>query len=1114
MDVDRVRRLLDEQRYADVADAVGASARRRDGDAAAWTLLLRCRLEQGLVEDARVLAEAARGRFAEASAAGLWCRFAVVFAGASSLTPRELDAFVDHCALVAADAAPAVAALAADLRAQGLALRFTLSGQSPGRRAAVADAWVAAADGYRRADLPGDADRTVRRAASFLRQRPGADPPRARDLLRAALADAERRDDALSAAESAFALAEADLEAWFAREFGTPGGGPHEQFVAALESAADRLAEAGASLAEPRAYAALARLCLEHGVSDGVELAQKAAAGFRQADVPGQELPLWQSLALWHVHHGDAAARAHAEREATPLGDRVGHPLAADARAVSAADTAFRGGDRGLADALTDAEGPYGGQEFAGRAVVRASVLSAMGLADEALGVLREVDRKLRDPAAPAGLLPEVSLSLASLLAESDPGAAHAHLEHGAAVARDLGLPVDRARCLAMGAWVSVLARRRGGTATETEPQSTGTDTAAGTTGTPGPHDPAALFDEAIALLEPLTTLDARTHLVSVLQQRGQAAFFTADWDECAASLSRAEEVARAYGLGPQLAFTLSYQALVLIDRARHGAGAATYDEADRRLAEVQTLLATAGLRPEIWRTLFHRALCALEHGDRYAPDVRDRARHYARADTLLTRAAAEIDRLRAASATAGAAAVRAQHARIALAGDKSEVYRTGFELHWHRRADAAQALRWLERAKSRALLDGLAELAPRMSPELAREQELAAREAPTDAEELALRDELDALLASMREGPMAGYARARTAEPPDSRALREALEAEERHAAGRRVLIAEYRCTERETLLFGLRADWPLPRVATVPLDHARLVRYAAQYFRRPGGVRLMMEDLADGGARDWHAFATLVAPLADWSAPGDLVYLVPHGTLHDLPLHTLPVDGEPLLLRNPVGYSPSSAVLLDLLNRPGRGAPARAGGRAVFGDPRGNLPRAAREAATVAGLLAVEPSTGAEVTAGHVLDALEHRALVHLAGHGRLSTGDGFERGMELADGVLRASDLLGRRIGAATVLLSGCETGVHEQRAGDEPVGLSRALFLGGGRTVVVSQWKVADASAETLLAEFHRELAQGVSCADALHHAARTVAGPPGRRRHFYHWGAFVAMGDWR
>ncbi|MEU6239170.1 CHAT domain-containing protein [Kitasatospora sp. NPDC047058] len=196
-----------------------------------------------------------------------------------------------------------------------------------------------------------------------------------------------------------------------------------------------------------------------------------------------------------------------------------------------------------------------------------------------------------------------------------------------------------------------------------------------------------------------------------------------------------------------------------------------------------------------------------------------------------------------------------------------------------------------------------------------------------------------------------------------------------------------------------------------------------------------------------------------------------------------------------------------------PGR-PDARRGRAAVFGDPRGNLPRAAHEARAVAELLGLRAEVGEEVTLARVRAALREDGLVHLAAHGLLSAGDGFERGMELADGRLRARALLGEQTTACgTVVLSGCETGVNEQRPGDEPVGLTRALLLGGSSCVVVSQWQVADDSAAELLMAFHQELRAGAGAPLALHRAALGSAGGTNPRQHFYHWGPFVAVGDW-
>ncbi|MGV9558764.1 CHAT domain-containing protein [Streptomyces sp. NPDC003522] len=1092
---ERIRRLLERQRYADVLEAVDPDT----ADEETWTLLLRCRLEQGLVRDALALAETGRRRFPEAGVADLWCRFAALHATDAVPTPPVLDAFLRHCEHRTAEAGEhsPTGVTATHLRAQALALACVLRGRPADFGGPVAGVWEAAAAGFRRAGLPSEADRVLRRAASFVARGPGSDVPHARRLLAAAAGEAERRGDALSRAETAFSSAELELEVWFARDFGEREADALP-FTEALERAAAGLEEAGGRLAEGRALWAVARLCLEYGVPEGVPLAGEAAGHFRQGLAAGQELAVWQALEVWHLRRGDASARERARVECAALTERIGHPLADEALAIGDVDRAFRGGGQGRAEALTAGTDLVTDRMFPGQAVVRASVLATMELTEEAIALLREVARELRGHPSPSTLSPQVSLSLANLLARTDSSAADAELVRGADAARLLGEPADEARCLAMRAWVSVLARRQGGAPALSPAESDGQ------------------FDRAVELLLPLRTLEAREHLISVFQQRGQAAFFDGDRERCGHWLTRSEELARGLGLGFQLAYTLSYQALVLMEVARTGGGH-LYQEADRRLAEAQTRYAAAGVRGEIWRLLFHRGVCALECGDRHASSPEERDRLWGRAAAFLLAAAREIDRLRAASATAETPALRTQVTRMASGGGKSEVYRLGFELHWHRRADPSEALRWLERAKARTLLDGLAALtrtAGQRTPELVRERELQQRPAATARGEMALRKEIDQLLASLRGGPLDAYARVRLAEPPKYAALRAALREERRHTGGRRLVVAEYRCTPAETLVFGLREDWDEPKVTAVPLDHGALCRFAGQYVHRPGGVRAPAQDPDGAGTRVWDSFAPLVAPLSAWTAPGDLVCLVPHGALHDLPLHTLAVAGEPLLLRNPVIYSPSGAALLELLKRGARGPAARTGGAAVFGDSLGDRPMALGEARAVAGLLSVEARTGAEVTGDRVLDALGSRSVVHVAGHGRLSTGDGFEHGMELADGTLRASDLIGRRVAAGLVVLSGCETGVNEYRAGDEPVGLTRALLLGGSRTVIAGLWRVADGSAAALFSVFHRGLAAGYGSADALHRAARAVAGRSPDRRHFFHWGAFIAVGDWR
>ena len=125
-----------------------------------------------------------------------------------------------------------------------------------------------------------------------------------------------------------------------------------------------------------------------------------------------------------------------------------------------------------------------------------------------------------------------------------------------------------------------------------------------------------------------------------------------------------------------------------------------------------------------------------------------------------------------------------------------------------------------------------------------------------------------------------------------------------------RRAVLAEYFTTDEGLLLFGVRADFAQPDVVSLPLEHEQLHRLVTTNF---GAHNEVWQFLATGLEDTlWHeAYDYLIAPIVRWAAPGDIVYLVPHGLLHYLPLHALRLDGSYLAERNPVIYGPSASVL-----------------------------------------------------------------------------------------------------------------------------------------------------------------------------------------------------------
>ncbi|HEX9942194.1 MAG TPA: CHAT domain-containing protein [Thermoanaerobaculia bacterium] len=379
--------------------------------------------------------------------------------------------------------------------------------------------------------------------------------------------------------------------------------------------------------------------------------------------------------------------------------------------------------------------------------------------------------------------------------------------------------------------------------------------------------------------------------------------------------------------------------------------------------------------------------------------------------------------------------------------------------------------------------------------------------------------------------------------------------------SANHRVVLVEYLVTSTEVLVLGVRADLEHPQLAVVPIPKDRLSALA-----RSGLARLGLRGGAVEGT--WQQdMAQLLAPALAWSNEGDLLWLVPHGPLHGLPLHAVKVSGRYVIERNPVCYSASASILKYCRNN-------RRGWREtalVLGDPADNLPNARREAQLVAEMFGTTAFLGREATKSRLREALERSGppdILHFAGHSLFRSTQPLESAMELAPGggaqspddgsqtgVLTAGEIFALSLRTDLVTLSSCASGAQKVGLGDEPVGFARAFLYAGAASVLASLWPVDDLSTRVLMERFYRSLRQGLSKAEALrraqlhllHLTAREVAdfrrsergdleadaGPPHRTltrdltattahgtaadahpySHPHFWASFTLMGDW-
>jgi CHAT domain-containing protein/tetratricopeptide (TPR) repeat protein len=233
----------------------------------------------------------------------------------------------------------------------------------------------------------------------------------------------------------------------------------------------------------------------------------------------------------------------------------------------------------------------------------------------------------------------------------------------------------------------------------------------------------------------------------------------------------------------------------------------------------------------------------------------------------------------------------------------------------------------------------------------------------------------------------------------------------------------------------------------------------------------------------------------------------VIPHRSLHYVPFHAL-CDGSGYMIeRREVCCAPSAAVLRHCLGAP-RQPLQRA---ALFGISDERNPRVHDE---VLALKSLFPEAVARLDERATRVSLfEHAAtahVLHLACHGRFRPDNPLFSSLQLADGWLTVRDAYGLNLKCELVTLSACETGVSALAPGDEWIGLARGFFSAGAPALLVSLWTVDDDATASLMIEFYSRLQAGARPAAALRHAqCRLLEDKP----HPYFWAPFVLLGRW-
>lgn len=607
------------------------------------------------------------------------------------------------------------------------------------------------------------------------------------------------------------------------------------------------------------------------------------------------------------------------------------------------------------------------------------------------------------------------------------------------------------------------------------------------------------LLDTAERLAASLSGLEAARRLGNLQQQRSLLAHQERDKDASLAAIRAAAMIYARAGLAMEAAnchYLVGVHALQWLDRDPAALAELGWNALDQALS----YYLDSGMRQQSAQARYMQAKLLyhlLSHFDAAA-----RQAHLEQALRLLGEGEADLDAVRSDFAAGDPLATL--EAKRQLRQQSQRLYELALPL-----AAAHQPTevtwRWAQRAKARALCDTLGDgtlLTGRLKADLdadpraralaEQEHELVARRrrAPA-AEHHALSRELETLRERMaRHSGLHELLALRRGEPPSLASLPSLLAAHDTTTPGS--LLVDWVAVAGRLHLMTLRPG-EAPRLTPLPLSIERV----AAFVRENLGPRHFRDTLHLNPAL-LDSLAPLVAPLAWLARPGERLILSPTGALHALPLHALSLQGEALIARHPVAYSPGLGILRLCLQRTG----AHAGFRrvAVFGDPQGDLPDAALLVTHLAQRFATRALRGSSVTRDAFRNAIQGRDLIHYQGHARFTPDDPLASSLLLADGALTAREIFAiTDLTAPLVTLAACESAVSEIAPGDEPLGLIPAFLQAGARAVLATLWRTHAGSGAQLIEHLHAALDRQGNAADlsqALQQAILEIRESPG------------------
>jgi CHAT domain-containing protein len=434
--------------------------------------------------------------------------------------------------------------------------------------------------------------------------------------------------------------------------------------------------------------------------------------------------------------------------------------------------------------------------------------------------------------------------------------------------------------------------------------------------------------------------------------------------------------------------------------------------------------------------------------------------------------------------------------------------------LKWNDADGAERAWEYVERAKSRSLLDylRLVELpTPQNVPknQQSKEKDLIESIRIFDRQARTTRKKEELISCSQKIAELQNelndyynqiqtiapqYVELRRGKPLSIDGIRGLLKRQNKKAA-----FIEYYTSKEQIFVFLMLSKDLKPKVIPVPISHNQLLDCVQRYFSEVAHYQ------AEEMEETWLETANkLVAPVLSDIEGCEILYLIPHGLLHYLPLHALCIGDKRLIEEYQIIYMPSLTALQYVQVEQRKLDSCLAIG---FTPNEVEKELFEGEALFVANLFEAKPHLGKDA----VKKLLQNVDVdvVHLSTHSSLNPF-----GILLSDGILTVKETFGLNARANLLVLSACETGLNEQKPGDELVGFTRSFLYSGVNSIMVSLWIVRADSTMKLMEDFYLKMKdKNMSKAEALQKAQIELMRDE-KYSHPYFWAPFILIGDWK